>query len=1030
MDSTKLGYDAGATADDGTCIDPVPGCTHPQAANLDTQANVDDGTCRFNIPGCTDPQALNFFALADVDDGSCIYAGCTLSSAPNFDPRAVLDDGSCQPRVEGCLNSTAINYLQIANVGVESMCLFAGCTNLSAKNYQSWVHVDDGSCIPYIYGCRDSTAANYASDAEKDSTCLYYGCIHSMALNFDPSANVDDGSCKYIETTGTIASFGYLGDCKVFVDGFGEGFSPTGTRDQGVDPYAGSSDVGHYSVVYRDPGTVNVEPSDSRCENRDNCFRGYACTDSVTGASLEAPLRTLLNATMATPLTTVAVQLISSTQNGTSLDANPAFIFTPPASPSFDEASASSLVCEHLVPKIACASSFQPCDEETGYADTCTEDGEPIDVFHFDALNKYLLGMLPDPAWSAWLVAQINTIFSVSCVQNALMCASEDLCGDCEANCVAEGFSVGGYSKQAVGHAIFLSLAEMILSGPANLEDLYGSGVANLIDRTAERLGVEPKNAQAICLSCGMNNFLTFSALTNSMAGRRQLDVHSPPEHLPEYEYASQDDGADLAARPHPDTLDLTSHASTVASRVCSALQPAGGDCHTRLALALARLPSPAGTALALDPPPSLALLAPPAASPGDRSTTVDASPGSLASANSASPRSPWPLAIGCASLLCAAGAILLLVRRRSGLPRVAKGSLPVVPRPIAADTTSMPHSPSSDGSAVERGGTSPPSSVERGTSPHMPRPRRASADDVRARRSPRHPHHLPRGLLRRFSADDMPTHAPTLPMASYRATRHMASAGSARDGPTNGSTEGPTDGLMPEAALPPHRLPAEHGGRQEPTAPQEASQASRLNLAAGVPRPTRVPLRRLASSWPACPLLPAALSPRTPPSRQGFLGLPQPVPQPSKPPSPFPPPSPPASPPPPSPPPQAPPSSPPSRPPPPSSPPQPVLQLLPPLPHKHSMPPSSHPPLSEQLSRLGLPRLRRQRRLTERAMPTLGPPAPLPSASASASSPASATSTAPLPAECNPPQACESTPSPPASPLSPPEPSESDVLR
>jgi hypothetical protein len=60
-----------------------------------------------------------------------------------------------------------------------------------------------------IYGCMDSEANNYDSEAtEDDGSCQssepriepLYGCMDSEANNYDSEATEDDGSCKYNES--------------------------------------------------------------------------------------------------------------------------------------------------------------------------------------------------------------------------------------------------------------------------------------------------------------------------------------------------------------------------------------------------------------------------------------------------------------------------------------------------------------------------------------------------------------------------------------------------------------------------------------------------------------------------------------------------------------------------------------------------------------------------------------------------------------------------------------------------------------
>ena len=65
-------------------------------------------------------------------------------------------------------------------------------------NYDPTANTDNGSCIPYVYGCTDPSMLNYNPEANtEDFSCIayIYGCMDSTALNFDPLANTDNGSC-------------------------------------------------------------------------------------------------------------------------------------------------------------------------------------------------------------------------------------------------------------------------------------------------------------------------------------------------------------------------------------------------------------------------------------------------------------------------------------------------------------------------------------------------------------------------------------------------------------------------------------------------------------------------------------------------------------------------------------------------------------------------------------------------------------------------------------------------------------------
>jgi hypothetical protein len=94
----------------------------------------------------------------------------------NYNPLANVDNGSCIPFIYGCTNPNSINYNPLANT-------------------------EDFSCIPFIYGCTDSTAINYDPLANTDNgSCItaVIGCMDASAYNYDPLANVNDSiSCLY-----------------------------------------------------------------------------------------------------------------------------------------------------------------------------------------------------------------------------------------------------------------------------------------------------------------------------------------------------------------------------------------------------------------------------------------------------------------------------------------------------------------------------------------------------------------------------------------------------------------------------------------------------------------------------------------------------------------------------------------------------------------------------------------------------------------------------------------------------------------
>ena len=84
-----------------------------------------------------------------------------------------------------------------------------GCTDSSALNYNSQATEDDDSCqysnnpVLDVEGCTNATATNYDQNATvDDNSCIFppppiQGCTNSTASNFEANATIDDGSCVF-----------------------------------------------------------------------------------------------------------------------------------------------------------------------------------------------------------------------------------------------------------------------------------------------------------------------------------------------------------------------------------------------------------------------------------------------------------------------------------------------------------------------------------------------------------------------------------------------------------------------------------------------------------------------------------------------------------------------------------------------------------------------------------------------------------------------------------------------------------------
>jgi hypothetical protein len=84
-----------------------------------------------------------------------------------------------------------------------------GCTDTNAQNYDEVATVDDGGCVPFIYGCTDIYANNTTGympnsqmpDGEPfantdDGSCTYNGCTDATAFNYDESATIACGEAS------------------------------------------------------------------------------------------------------------------------------------------------------------------------------------------------------------------------------------------------------------------------------------------------------------------------------------------------------------------------------------------------------------------------------------------------------------------------------------------------------------------------------------------------------------------------------------------------------------------------------------------------------------------------------------------------------------------------------------------------------------------------------------------------------------------------------------------------------------------
>ena len=160
------------------------------ASGADASGNV--GNCAPPpVPGCMDPTATNYDPAADTDDGSCTY--------PCLDNAVVYTAGSYAYENSWTITDCDGNIL-FSGDGTTG---YDGCDvlpavyslNLSDSYGDSW---NGGSLsIDGVSYTLDGVNDDGSSASFQVGACPVYGCTDSTAANYDAAADTDDGSCTY-----------------------------------------------------------------------------------------------------------------------------------------------------------------------------------------------------------------------------------------------------------------------------------------------------------------------------------------------------------------------------------------------------------------------------------------------------------------------------------------------------------------------------------------------------------------------------------------------------------------------------------------------------------------------------------------------------------------------------------------------------------------------------------------------------------------------------------------------------------------
>jgi len=267
----------GDMAIDEVCVDEylvVDGCTDPTALNYDPLANNDDGSCTYCtytnydvvVGGGSFQGEVSWTILAS--DGTVMLSG----GAPFAGTACLPDDCYTVDMVDSYGDGWNGNTIDISTGGAS-----VGSGGLLAGSAGSFDFSLGGVACP-VYGCTDSTAANYDAAANADDgSCDYLGCTNPTATNYDATATIDDGSCTFgcADNTVNVTAGGGTYDSEIswdIVDGSGtvvaSGFAGATTTYclpddcYTVNMYDSYGDGWNGGIITLDDGAGNVLATD------------------------------------------------------------------------------------------------------------------------------------------------------------------------------------------------------------------------------------------------------------------------------------------------------------------------------------------------------------------------------------------------------------------------------------------------------------------------------------------------------------------------------------------------------------------------------------------------------------------------------------------------------------------------------------------------------------------------------------------------------------------------------------------------
>ncbi|MBF25567.1 MAG: hypothetical protein CMP49_03505 [Flavobacteriales bacterium] len=155
--------------------------------NLNVLFNFDESYIILDPDLPSPSNIISFFSQEDID-------GDGISNSLDSDP-------------DGDNFSTIFNYGNVEDLDSNSPCVYMGCMDVNAINYNENANVDNFSCI--YYACDDNQALNFNPEGEEcfdyfnnqtflpepdglDDCCDYLGCLDPYSVNYNSSATIEE----------------------------------------------------------------------------------------------------------------------------------------------------------------------------------------------------------------------------------------------------------------------------------------------------------------------------------------------------------------------------------------------------------------------------------------------------------------------------------------------------------------------------------------------------------------------------------------------------------------------------------------------------------------------------------------------------------------------------------------------------------------------------------------------------------------------------------------------------------------------